>query len=132
MEGQKNQDQEKMLCPNCLAENKPGLHFCMKCGCPLSSIAHMDPIKRIYFQGWSLRRAVSGPILPVVFWGMWVFLGMALISTIIIIYLNISGHRGYFNMIDRGMLFYLIPAAVIYSVLLFRITKNYLRHKRKK
>ena len=49
------------LCANCMAENSPHAHFCIKCATPMSSLATIDPIGRIHSAGDPYRKAIHQP-----------------------------------------------------------------------
>lgn len=70
----------QMLCPHCLAPNEPLADFCYVCGAPITSLATMDPYKRIFVEGWAYRRAVSNPTKPIIVWGMLLIFGPTLLG----------------------------------------------------
>lgn len=86
MEAEKeNVNGERVLCPNCMAENLPARDFCESCGCPIGQFVNVDPLKRIYSQGWLFRRTVSSRITPIVLWGMWLIFGIPLFAILIVL-----------------------------------------------
>ena len=72
------ENSEKLLCPSCMAENLAVVDFCEKCGSPIGQFVNLDPLKRIYSQGWLYRRAASGRMLPFALLGMWIIFGTGL------------------------------------------------------
>ena len=119
---EENVNGERLLCPNCMAENLPVRDFCENCGCPIGQFVNVDPLKRIYSQGWLYRKTVSGRITPIVFWGMWLIFGSGLLSMLIVLLL--SGLDGALG--ENSWLWLPALSIVIYIVILYRVTKNYL------
>ena len=64
-------DDDQIICPACSALNSEGVDFCEKCGGPLTGFATLSPYESIHAQGWFFRRAVSGPVRPIVLIGLW-------------------------------------------------------------
>ncbi len=121
-----NENSDIVLCPDCMTQNSPMTDFCQSCGYPLGQYVTVDPLKRIYSQGWLYRKAVSGRINKFGFWGMWIIFGSAIIS--ILIFMILPG-----MVMDEGITLlwlYSFPL-MIYIAILFRVTKNYLAIKRK-
>ena len=104
---------EKPLCPHCFTEYEDGVDFCKECGCPLGGTVGYDPIKRILSQGW----AVSGPSSKVILVAMWLIFG----AQIPILLLGLPS----------GNSWPLISVGIIYIIILYRVTKNYLKYKEK-
>lgn len=53
-------EKEFELCISCLEPNKPGAHFCPKCGTPLSSWSSTAPFESIFAQGDFMRKVMWG------------------------------------------------------------------------
>ncbi len=101
--------------------------FCSSCGYPIGQYVNVDPIKRIYSQGWMYRKAVSGQITKFGFWGMWIIFGSAIFSMLIFLILSGMEMDGKLNL---SFWPYIFPI-IIYIAILARVTKNYLGFKRK-
>lgn len=110
-----NQQIEKPLCPHCFAEYEEGVDFCNECGCPLGATVGIDPIKRILSQGWVYRRAVSGPISKSILLAMWLIFGTPLF------FLFFKEFWGNWPVMG---------SAIISIIILYRVTKNYFKHKK--
>ena len=63
------------LCPGCLNENKPGTHFCGKCGSPLSTFAATAPWERIEAERHIYANAASNPRKIISLIGIWLIFG---------------------------------------------------------
>lgn len=94
-----------VLCTSCLARNGPAADFCAGCGNPIGDTTALDPLKRIYAQGWIYRRAASAPYRLLIVVGMW------------LIYLPLVLVMG--------------PVAIVAAGTLFKVTRNYVRHRRR-
>jgi len=112
---------EVMLCPGCLTENEPLADFCVKCGRPLSSIATIDPYKRILATGHLYRQAVSLRPSLIVVVGVWVIF----VPTALILLLIALG--GLWQRIDVFVLAQ-VAAFGVMCVIPWRVTRNYLRN----
>ena len=64
-------EDDQPLCVSCLHPNPEGLHFCEKCGAPLSSYASTAPFEQIYSQGHVFRAAAHGKPCLIVVLGVW-------------------------------------------------------------
>ena len=71
------ENQERELCPSCLAPNAPGAHFCSDCGAPLSSYAATAPFVSLFAEGHAYRQAVEKPRSWIVLLGIWMLFGLA-------------------------------------------------------
>ena len=122
------QGKDIVVCPSCLTENVPSVDFCKNCGCPLSSIATIDPLRRAYSMGWAYRKAAGGPIGLIVLVGMWLLL---LPTAILSPFAFLQPLRDDVS----------LPARAVYAILwgipglasgylLYRMTRNYFRRRR--
>ena len=81
-------------------------------------ITTIDPLRRIHAQGWAYRKVVSGPVKPIVFWGMWVIFGPTMLMPIFFLHAPFSlGMAGSFI------------TFVFSAVILCRVTRNYMRYR---
>jgi len=111
-----------IVCPGCLHEQPEGPHFCAKCGAPLTAFSTVGPFERIFAQGHMFRRAVSGPTRPIVVIGMWVLLAPQLLT------LAFTTHG--IDSTECGGFLVFAAIALAYSVLLYRVTKNYINRRK--
>jgi ribosomal protein L40E len=76
--------EEQELCAQCMTDNRPGTHFCRKCGAPLSSYAATGPFESLFAEGHVYRRATEQPQRLIVLLGIWLIFGsVALAGTMI-------------------------------------------------
>lgn len=68
--------EEEELCTQCMTGNRPGTHFCSKCGAPLSSYAATGPFESLFAEGHLYRRAAEQPQRLVVVLGIWLIFGI--------------------------------------------------------
>lgn len=116
------------LCPHCLAELPPRAPFCPKCNAPVGAYATYDPIQQIYSTGWLYRRAIGSGISTIALIGMWIIFGpTALLMLIAIIARLVRGGR-----VDLVTAPIAIAACAISTVILFIVTRSYVRFKRRK
>jgi len=66
-------EDERPVCPHCLAENLWWTTFCRECGAPLSGYAPIGPLERVYTLGWFWRKAIHGTPRLIGLIGMWVW-----------------------------------------------------------
>jgi hypothetical protein len=127
-----------VVCPHCLARNAEGADFCFRCQMPLTAHAEIDPMGQIYAQGDTFRKAIGGPPRTIVLVGMWLIFGPALIMEIAILQPTVSGmlHEGANGIDMRSALTAVVlflglaGMAVIYAVILYRLTRNFFRFRR--
>ena len=67
---------EKQLCIGCLFPNEQDVHFCVKCGAPMSSYAATGPFESLFAEGHVYRQAAEKPRSFVVVLGIWIIFGM--------------------------------------------------------
>ena len=118
---------EMMVCPDCMTQNSPMTEFCKSCGYPIGQYVTVDPINRILSQGWLYRKAASGRITAFGFWGMWIVFGSGILSMLIIFIP--AGMDKNWEIILRWWPIGL--SLIVYIAILYRVTKNYLKIKRK-
>lgn len=127
------------VCPHCMAPNEPQNHFCLKCATPLTSHATIDPLGQIQSLGDTYRKAANKPANRFVLIGMWLIFG-----PLVFFYLIYFPHGLY----SGGDSYSCYPAEVnetytdflsalmafgffvIYSAILYKVTKNYYKNKR--
>lgn len=116
-------DDERELCPQCMARNIPGTHFCTDCGSPLSSHAAIGPFEHLFAQGHVYRRATEQPRKFIVVAGIWLIFGPVAF---------LAAFLGLFEW-QQGNRFGLLLMAVLFSVslvLIVRSTANYISSRR--
>jgi hypothetical protein len=120
------------LCPNCLAENDPAADFCQHCGCPLTPMAATDPLRSAYAQGYWYRRAASGQIRPIVFWGTWLLFALPPLAAVAFL-LPSLWQAEHFVALEWphvcGIVFIGLYMLFL-GILLWRMTRNYRRCRR--
>ena len=122
LKNQMDSEGEKVLCPNCMEQNLPETDFCQKCGIPMTASSTIDPLKRIYSQGWLFRKTASGRIPRIAFWGTWlIFLPTILLMLLIVL-------RSSRMFARAGIPVVLLP---VYCFFLYRVSKNYIYHRRR-
>ena len=121
------QQPEEALCPNCLTPNDPRAYFCRKCATPMSSFAVMDPIGSIWARGDTWHKAASRPTRPIILLGMWLMFGpLALFLLWFLLFYMFDEGTGLEAVITLGLV---ISLFVLYSTILLKTTRNYLRLK---
>ncbi len=116
----------KPLCPQCMNINETSDHFCRKCGAPISSYATIDPIGRIWAEGYFYRQAVWHPRSAIVVIGIWmIFLPTILFSLMLVLSSAEFADRAY------GIIAKLLELALVglQFTILWMITRNYWRYR---
>ena len=122
-------NQDKALCPNCLAANDPRDYFCCKCATPMSSHAAIDPIASIWARGDTWRKAASRPTRPITLVGMWLLFGVPLL--LLLYYVFLMGSMEDFVSLDSFIAFGVLTAIIVlYVAILLKTTRNYYRQKK--
>ena len=114
---------EIALCPSCMAGNLPTFDFCDNCGCPIGRFVNLDPLKRIYSQGWLYRRSASGRIPPIVLMGIWLIFGSDILTSALFLALSRSSE----GVAGDPCVWATLPFTLLYAAILYRVTRNYLR-----
>lgn len=70
---------------NCMFPNEPGVHFCAKCGAPLSSYAATGPFESLLAEGHVYRQAAERPRRLVVVFGIWMIFGAVGLTGIVLV-----------------------------------------------
>ena len=111
----------RAVCTSCLADNDPSTAFCCQCGNPIGDTSSLDPLKRIWAQGWVYRRAVASPYRLRVVIGMWlVFLPYAILPLVFL------SRRHSWSLADAVLT---MPLGIIALAVLAKVTINYVRHR---
>jgi len=106
--------------------------FCHECGRPITAMAAMDPFKQVFAQGHIYREAASRPRSLFVVLGMWLIFGPAVLGMSLVLqpsnlsrtlFGTGSSVQGYLELVLS------LGLVVLYAVLLYRVTANYLRSK---
>lgn len=117
-----SESDESITCVSCMTPNRPTDALCRKCGYPISSTAHLDPLQTIQTEGLLLRKALEGRPKLIVLLGVWIlFLPVLVVGAGSAIYFVLNP-RGYSDLIFFGAMLGLSYAAFI---ILYRITRNY-------
>lgn len=120
---------DQPLCIGCLEPVGEHDDFCRACGTPLSTHAAIAPIQRIYAEGDTYWKATHGSVNKIIFWGMWLIFGPCIFMCLEMFPdIDVGLPKGW------GVLFgllVLIFFTVIYGLILWKVTRNYLRSKGK-
>jgi hypothetical protein len=81
----------------------------------------------IYSQGWAYRQAATGRSTPIAFWGMWLIFAPAVLL-MVGQYIDVA--RYGFEAADLPGLALTAVFALLYAAVLYRVTRNYVRHRR--
>ncbi len=108
---------EQQLCLSCAAPNDPSVHFCIKCGAPLSSYASTGPFESLFAEGAVYREAAQRPRSLVVVLGIWVIFGTLGLAGLVMIWI------GW----DMGIQYAAFGAIMLALsiVLVWKTTRNY-------
>ena len=135
------------LCPHCFTANLPIVHMCHCCATPLTTHAEIDPIGRIHAFGDTCRKACNRPCKFIIFLGTWILFGpnlplymLSLVDVLKILldtnpvtdtagplYPIASIYESEFTFSTIIGIFTSTFLVVIYSIILYKITKNYFR-----
>ncbi len=128
MDSQKVHAERTITCPSCAALNSASEAFCEECGAPIGARVTLDPVQTIRAEGFMLRKSLEGRPRFIVLVGTWVLnLPVLLISLGAALYI-ITKWRGLSAFVFFWML---IGLSYIAFVILYRITRNYIRIPRK-
>ncbi len=120
-------DVELPVCPNCMAPGSPFDGFCRECGCPLSALTGFDPMGRIWSQGFVFRKAATGRVSKMTVLLLWLLLGPALVVYVWVATWWVGAGFSWWEGVASLTVFavgFLVP-----SLLLYRVTANYLRQR---
>lgn len=136
--------EDVVLCAHCMANNRPIDEFCHECGMPIGQYVWNQPLQGVLAQGWVYRRASTGYVSPIVFWGMCAAFGPVVVLSVLIgigiprdlffqIYLSSGFGPGVSHSLEPltgafSLLFWMCITG-LYIWLLFRVTRNYLRYR---
>ena len=118
---------EEIICPSCLATNVSFAAFCDSCGAPIGTTATLDPIQSINTQGFLFRKALEGRPKPIVLAGLWLMFFPALLGSIYAATYFVLNRTG---LADFFFFWVCVGFAYVSSVILYRVTKNYLTARR--
>ncbi len=122
------------LCPSCLAQNPAEAHFCARCNAPMSSMAAIDPIWRLWAQGHIVRKAVHRPGRRIVLIGIWLMFGpsvVALGAKLLAILSSDEIAKSTWEGVVTTVLVILLHggALALLSTILYSTTRNFLRQR---
>ena len=119
---------DDVLCPSCLTPNGPFEAFCHSCRSPIGATATLDPIHTIKAEGFLFRKAVEGKPKPIVLAGIWLIFLPLLVFSIYAAIRLILDRPGFIYVL---FFWAFIGFAYVAFVILYRVTKNYLRGQKK-
>jgi hypothetical protein len=108
---------EKQLCVSCLFPNEIDVHFCSKCGAPMTSYAATGPFEHVFAEGHVYRQAAERPRSLFVVLGVWFIFGMMAVASAVMLFF---GAEAGFQYLIGGVFFLLISLAIIWKT-----TRNY-------
>ena len=113
---------EKQLCVSCIFPNEPAVHFCAKCGAPMSSYAATGPFESLFAEGHVYRQAAERPRSFVVVLGIWLIFGMMALVGVALLFI---GREVGIQYVVVGA--FLLPISV---VMIWKTTRSYLARPR--
>ena len=119
-------EEEGTVCPSCAAFIGINEVFCPECRAPISLLSNTDPLQRIQAEGFLYGKVVDARPKPVILIGVWVLcLPWALLALgFALTFLS----EGIGTGIGGFFVFWLaIAMAVLPSVILFKVTRNYFK-----
>jgi hypothetical protein len=113
---------EKQLCVSCMYPNEVSVHFCTKCGAPLTSYAATGPFEHIFAEGHTYRQAAEKPRSLIVVLGVWIIFGMLALAGAALI---LIGREMGLQYLLAGAFFLPVSLAMIWKT-----TRSYLARPR--
>ncbi|MFT5387851.1 MAG: hypothetical protein ACI9E5_000986 [Candidatus Omnitrophota bacterium] len=110
------QGSDPRLCPNCMIANSEQQNFCTKCGLPMGDLVTIDPINRLWAQGWMYRQVLTGKPKLIVLFGIWVLCGGAILGVVMI---------GFTPDVGWLLSCLIAPIVLINAIIIYRVTRNY-------
>jgi hypothetical protein len=109
--------EEKLLCLSCMFPNDPSVHFCAKCGAPMTSYAATGPFESLFAEGHAFRQAAERPRRFVVVLGIWIIFGMMALAGIVMLFIGR----------EVGLQYLVVGALVlpISLVMIWKTTRSY-------
>lgn len=122
-----------VLYAHCMAHNRPIDEFCRDCGMPIGQYVWNQPLQGILARGWAYRRATTGRVSPILFWGMWAIFG----SDVLLVLIGVFA--GLITLDVRPATEVTFPElagvaisgifSILHVMMLVCVTRNYLRHR---
>ncbi len=113
----------KQLCVSCVFPNEPEVHFCAKCGAPLTTYAATGPFEALFAEGHVYRQAAERPRSFIVVLGMWIIFGGVGLTGFVLV---AAGRESGFGYVVAGALMLAISLVVI-----VKTTRNYFTGSRR-
>jgi hypothetical protein len=108
---------EKKLCVSCMFANETDVHFCAKCGAPMTSYAATGPLEHILAEGHVYRQAAERPSSFIVVLGIWIIFSTMALAGAGLLFLGLS--MGFHCILAGG--FFLIVSLTI----IWKTTRSY-------
>jgi predicted amidophosphoribosyltransferase len=121
-------DEASPVCVNCTSTISRDTSYCPHCGRPVGMFGSLDPVQSIYAAGWGYQNAVSKYSNKAVLWGMWLIFAPGLLLLFDGVYSLLQFGRGEAREYVSVLL--ILGVGALYSGVLYRVTKNYIRHRR--
>ena len=135
-------DEEVLVCPSCFRPIDPNAHLCIHCGAPVSATAMIDPLARIWGEGYALRQVTDHSARPnrLVLIGVWLTFGPMALCCVIYLLMMLKGFLEW--LVGKSSAYDPLSGSVTYDLwgivlltfilalhaaILFRVTQNYCR-----
>ena len=119
---QEMEDEKQLLCVSCMFPNEPPVHFCAKCGAPMSSYAATGPFESLFAEGHVYRQATERPRRLIVVLGIWIIFGMMAVAGVAMLFI---GREVGLQYVVVGA--FLLPISL---VIIWKTTRNYFTRPR--
>jgi hypothetical protein len=123
-----------VVCPNCMGQNPPAAHLCLRCMAPLDSFAATDPMLSIMSRYDTLGKASRRPANGVVLAGMWLIMGLPATILLVGVVMNVweaVGSMAYLDVAGEALIRAAVCAvlALIPTILVVRTTRSFIRNR---
>lgn len=123
------EENEGFVCSSCGRLIEADEKYCQHCSAPTNNAFNLDPMTAIESEGHLFARAATGKQKPIVLIGSWIMFFPAIIVLTLFAFGTLSAGAGPpaadFVFFAIGILL-----AMAFGVILFRITRNYIRSRR--
>lgn len=117
------------VCPHCMEPVSELDNFCPKCLGPITAHASIGPMEQVFSYGRMCQRAMSGKPKFVAVLGMWLIFGPQISLIVLVLALAASGRIDSDGLVwDLIKIALIIGLLVLYSAILWKVTRRYVRH----
>jgi len=121
-ESNENQD---VVCPNCLERNNAYLSICANCGFPIGPGSNMTPDSVLHSHRFMYQNAITGRPKFIVMVGMWIFFSGLLLLSFTALYLTTEDYLETGELTSLLGVLLAICFFVFAAAIPFKVTKNY-------